>query len=56
MPVLELFQLPPFIALFKAVVAPSQTDAVPVIEPALGSALTVASTVVLAVPQPFVTL
>jgi hypothetical protein len=54
--VLELLQLPPLTALLRAVVAPSQTDVVPVIEPALGSALTVASTVVLAVPQPFVTL
>jgi hypothetical protein len=54
--VLELLQLPPLTALLKAVVEPSQTDAVPVIEPALGSALTVAVVVVLAVPQPFVTL
>jgi hypothetical protein len=40
--VLELLQLPPLTALLKAVVEPSQTDAVPVIEPALGVVLIVA--------------
>jgi hypothetical protein len=49
-----LLHSPPLTALLKFVVDPTHALSVPVI--ALGSALTVASTVVLAVPQPFVTL
>ena len=53
--VLLLDHTPPPAALLRAVVDPAQTVVVPVIEPALGSGLTVTAVVALAVPQLLVT-
>jgi hypothetical protein len=53
--VLVLLQLPPVVALLRFVVELAHTDAVPVIVPAFGSGLTVATRVVAAEPQALVT-
>ena len=53
--VLLLDHTPPPVALLRAVLDPAQTVVVPVIEPALGSGLTVTAVVALAVPQLLVT-
>ena len=50
-----LLHTPPAVASESAVVVPGHTEYVPVIDPAVGSALTVTTAVVAAVPQPFVT-
>jgi hypothetical protein len=55
MPVLALLHTPPVVALERDVVAPAHTEAVPVIVPADGSALTATDCVVVAAPQPPVT-
>jgi hypothetical protein len=54
-PVALLLHVPPAVAFDNAVVLPAHTVAVPVIVPALGSALTVTTLVVLALPQLLVT-
>ena len=50
-----LLQAPPAAASVRAVIDPAQTTGVPVIVPATGSALTVTTAVVLALPQLLVT-
>ncbi len=52
--VLPLLQVPPVVVLLKVVVFPTQTLAVPVIEPASGSGLTITIVEVLPLPQLFV--
>jgi hypothetical protein len=51
----SLFHVPPLTELLKVVVAPSHTLALPVIKPAVGIAVTVATLVAIAVPQLLVT-
>lgn len=54
--VLLLLHVPPVVALFSVVVAPTHAESVPVIVPAVdGAAFTVAIAVVIALPQLLVT-
>ena len=55
MPVAPELHTPLPAASLNVVIAPVQTDAVPVIVPALADELTVATVVALALPQPLVT-
>ena len=53
--VLLLLHVPPAVASLNVVVAPLHTDAVPVIVPAVGAALTVTTLVATAAPQLLIT-
>ena len=51
----EVLHVPPLMLSVSGVVAPAHTVAVPVIPPAVASAVTVATAVAVALPQPLVT-
>ena len=51
----EELHAPPLFALFKAVIAPAHTTAVPFMVPAVGSGFTITTCVAFAIPQLLVT-